>query len=577
MPDTRFRLDDLVRHASDALLAIDADCRVLSMNPSAELLTGLSASQAVGKPCCDVIQSDLCGSSECPFQRAFEGEEHITTFDTRIRSRNGDAIPVCINTSVLKNERGEKIGVVESIRDIRHILRLIAQREAAGAEAERNAAHLEAVLESSGDAVIAVDLDCRITHFNRAAEELMGYPRVEVMGIHSREICKSEFCPLEVTLDNQEGLVGSELNLRVRDGSAIPVWLRTELPRDRNFSIIGAVAILRDQREVKELRQSLRETRRLDRLVGKSARMLAVYNLIERLAVTESTVLITGESGTGKELVADILHARSARWDKPFVKVNCAALPETLLESELFGHVRGAFTGAVSDRPGRFQLAHTGTIFLDEIGDLPLPLQVKLLRVLQQRTFEPLGSSRTVRVDLRILAATNQDLAQLVSVGRFREDLYYRLHVVPVELPPLRDHPEDIPLLCEDILLRLAKQDPERRKQLTPPAMRMLLENGWPGNVRELENALECAVISSLDGWIRCRDLPVRLQNHERLAGGGRLADTVERSEKAALLSALQNSHTSEDAARKLGISRATLWRKMKRLGVSPVKQWSHH
>ncbi len=577
MPNSRFRLDDLVRHASDALLAIDADCRILSMNPSAELLTGVSASEAVGKPCSSVIQSELCGSGECPFRRAFDGEEHITTFDTRIQSRNGDSIPVCINTSVLKNEEGEKIGVVESVRDIRHILRLIAQREAAGAEAERSAAHLEAVLESSGDAVIAVDLDCRITHFNRAAEELMGYPRSEVMGLHSREICKSEFCPLEVTLEKQEGLAGSDLNLRVRDGSAVPVWLRTELLRDRSQRTIGAVAILRDQREVKQLRENFRESRGLDRLVGKSARMRSVYGLIERLAATESTVLITGESGTGKELVADILHARSARWDKPFVKVNCAALPETLLESELFGHVRGAFTGAVSDRPGRFQLAHTGTILLDEIGDLPLPLQVKLLRVLQERTFEALGSARTVRVDLRILAATNQDLSQLVTEGRFREDLYYRLHVVPVELPPLRDHPEDIPLLSEDILLRLAKNDPERSKQLTPPAVRMLLDYPWPGNVRELENALECAVISSLDDWIRCRDLPARLQQAGHHDGVKRLADTVNRSEKDALVNALQSSATSEDAAHKLGISRATLWRKMKRLGVSPVKQWSHH
>lgn len=177
MSDSRFRLDDLVRHASDALLAIDAHCRILSMNPSAEMLTGLAAAEAVGRPCCEVIQSELCGSGDCPFHRAFDGEEHITTFDTRIRSRSGEAVPVCINTSVLKNEAGEKIGVVESIRDIRHVLHLIAQKEAAGKEAERSAARLWAVLETSADAVIAVDPACRITHFNRAAEQLTGYQR----------------------------------------------------------------------------------------------------------------------------------------------------------------------------------------------------------------------------------------------------------------------------------------------------------------------------------------------------------------------------------------------------------------
>jgi PAS domain S-box-containing protein len=585
MAEISYRPEDLVRHATDALVAIDAEQKILALNPSAELLTGYGASEAVGLSCREVLNGTLCDTDQCPFRIVFEQERPVTTFDVKLRNRSGDTIPVCINTSLLRNASGEKIGVLQSIRDIRHILTLIQERQQAAEQAERVAVQLEAVLETSTDAVIAVDLNCLITHFNAAAQQLTGYRREEVMGVHARSICKSEFCPLEVTLERGAGLPGSEFNYRGRDGVAVPVWLKTDLLRDRESRVIGAVAILRDQREVRELREQFREAHGLDQLVGRSAAMRAVYRLLERVAPTDSTVLITGESGTGKELVADIVHARSSRWDKPFVKVNCAALPENLLETELFGHVRGAFTGAVSDRLGRFQLADTGTIFLDEIGDLPLALQVKLLRVLQERTFEPVGSTKTQRVDLRIIAATNRNLPALVAAGKFREDLYYRLNVVPVELPPLREHPEDIPLLAESILQRLAPrvmpQPPKsgegdgarghavRPKQLTPKALRLLMDYPWPGNVRELENALEYAMVASLDDWIRCRDLPARFQSATLRAPAVTLAASVSSVEKQSLLEALQGAPSTEAAARRLGISRATLWRKMKRLGIS--------
>jgi PAS domain S-box-containing protein len=592
MPETTYRPEDLVRHATDALVAIDADQKILALNPSAELLTGYKADEALGRPCREVLNGTLCDTDQCPFQIAFHQEKPVTTFDVKLRNRAGESVPVCINTSLLRNAGGEKIGVLQSVRDIRHILTLIDERKQVADQAERAAAQLEAVLETSTDAVIAADLNCQITHFNGAAEQLTGYRREEVMGVHARSICKSEFCPLEVTLDRGAGLQGSEFNYRARDGVAVPVWLKTDLLRDREGRVIGAVAILRDQREVRQLREQFREAHGFDQLVGRSAAMRTVYRLLERVAPTDSTVLITGESGTGKELVADIVHARSSRWDKPFVKVNCAALPENLLETELFGHVRGAFTGAVSDRQGRFQLADTGTIFLDEIGDLPLALQVKLLRVLQERTFEPVGSTKTHKVDLRIIAATNRNLPALVAAGRFREDLYYRLNVVPVELPPLRAHPEDIPLLAESILQRLAPRvmpqparTPEstkgsgaavcRAKQLTPKALRLLMDYVWPGNVRELENALEYAMVASLDDWIRCRDLPARFQSAVQRNSAATLAVSVSSVEKQALVDALHAAPNTEAAARRLGISRATLWRKMKRLGVS-LSEASH-
>jgi PAS domain S-box-containing protein len=558
---------DVLRDAADAVIAIDSQRRILGMNPMAEALTGLKEAEALGRPCAEVLHASLC-NGRCPFGRAFEKEEQVTSFDVRVVNRAGERIPVCINASVLRNGRGEKIGVVESIRDVRHILKLIH-------EAEKLASWLEAVLESISDAVITSDLECRITSFNRAAETMTGYRREEVLGEVCKEVFKPDFCPLELTLEQGHGLPESELNLRAKDGSLVPAWLSTEVLRGENGKVIGAVQILRDRREVRRLKEQFRESHGLDRLIGKSACMRAVFQRIERVAPTDSTVLICGESGTGKELVAEILHAHSPRWDKPLIKVNCAALPETLLESELFGHVRGAFTGAVADRPGRFELAHRGTLFLDEAGDLPLPLQVKLLRVLQQREFERVGSTKTIQVDVRIVAATNRDLAALVEQGAFRQDLYYRLHVVPVDLPPLREHPEDIPLLAENFLSQMAARTGKRAKQLTPQALKLLLDHPWPGNVRELENALEYAVVTSEDDFLRPEDLPSRLRQRPPSANGS-LATALSLTEKDSLLAALRASSTVEEAAHRLGIGRATLWRKMKRYGVSSVKRDSH-
>lgn len=556
-----------MRHAADALISIDAQHRILSMNPVAEALTGLPEAEAVGRPCSEVLRTSICGDG-CPFERVFEREERVTSFDARLRSPSGEAVPVCINTSVLKNAAGEKIGLVESIRDIRHVLSLMAEREAAVARAQKLARWMEAVVASIGDGVITTDLDGRITSLNRAAELITGYQSQEAAGRVCKELFQADFCPLEITLKEGRALPASELYIRAKDGALVPVLVSTEPLRDSQDRLMGAVEILRDRREVRRLQEQFRESRGLDRLIGRSAPMQAVYRLVERLAASDATVLILGESGAGKELVAEILHSRSRRWNQPLVKVNCAALPESLLESELFGHVRGAFTGAVADRVGRFEMAHGGTIFLDEVGDLPLPLQVKLLRVLQERQFERVGGSRTISVDVRVLAATHRNLHAMVEQGLFRQDLFYRLHVVPLELPPLREHPEDIPLLVENFLRRWSDRTERPPKHLTPSAFKLLADYSWPGNVRELENALEYAAVTSADDWLRPEDLPPRLRAAARPAGG-RLDAALAAAEREALLAAFESASTSQEAARRLGIGRATLWRKIKRYGIS--------
>ncbi len=317
--------------------------------------------------------------------------------------------------------------------------------------------------------------------------------------------------------------------------------------------------------------------------------MLRIFSLISHLKESEATVLVTGESGTGKELVAKALHAESPRRDKPFVAVNCGAIPDQLLESELFGHVRGAFTGAVRDRVGRFELAAGGTLFLDEVGDLPLPLQVKLLRVLQERTFERVGESVSRDANARIIAATHLDLRQAIVDGAFRDDLFYRLRVVPIEIPPLRHRREDVEPLAEHLLERIQGRN-DRAQRLATTALDSLLRYRWPGNVRELENALEFAVAVCQGQTIHRRDLPPEVV---RPAAGDRPAAPVPAtaapataapavvatpiddapappgSEKERIAAALDAHHwRRDDTARALGMSRTTLWRKLKQYRI---------
>jgi transcriptional regulator with PAS, ATPase and Fis domain len=309
-------------------------------------------------------------------------------------------------------------------------------------------------------------------------------------------------------------------------------------------------------------------------LIGRSVAMDRIFRLIENLEHSEATVLLTGESGTGKELLARAIHGRSPRRSGPFVAVNCGALPGELLESELFGHVRGAFTGAVKERAGRFEVAAGGTLFLDEVGDLPLPLQVKLLRVLQERSFERLGESQPRRADARIVAATNVDLHRAVPEGRFREDLYYRLRVVPIEIPPLRERREDIEPLATYLLARVAARQ-GRALRLSPDALRALLRYPWPGNAREMENALEYAVAVCKGQTVLPEDLPSELQGgpaagEAAFASRRRAAGVASTGLGADRLRQALEAHRwrRSEAARALGISRATLWRRMREAGL---------
>lgn len=433
----------------------------------------------------------------------------------------------------------------------------------------------EAILESISDGVFTVDEDWRVTSFNRAAEQITGVSREEAIGRRCSDVFRSSMCgatcALQQTLDTGKPIVGKSGYIIDSDGNRIPVSISTAILRDGDGRMIGGAETFRDLSEVEALRQELGGKFRVGDLTSRSPLMQRVFDVLPAIAVSPSTVLVLGETGTGKELMARTIHSLSLRSEGPFVAVSCGALPDTLLESELFGYKRGAFTGAERDKPGRFALAKGGTLFLDEIGEVSPAVQVRLLRVLQERSYEPLGATRSEAADVRVIVATNKDLMELVRQGPFREDLYYRVNVIRVELPPLRRRKEDIPLLVEQFISRFNRLQQKSVQGIAPEALSLLLAHEWPGNIRELENAIERAFILCGDGLIGLQHLPAELLGRTAVEDSGsgiRSAHDV--VDAQAILMALErNDFNRQAAARELGIHKTTLFRRIKRLGIT--------
>jgi PAS domain S-box-containing protein len=434
----------------------------------------------------------------------------------------------------------------------------------------------DAILESISDGVFTVDLGWRITSFNRAAEEITGISREEAIGRLCPEVFRSSMCEAECalrrTLKTGKPVIGRSGFIVDADGTRIPISVSTAVLRDAEGRVVGGAETFRDLSEVEALRRELEGRLRVGDLVSRSPVMQKVFEVLPAIAASPSTVLILGETGTGKELVARTIHSLSPRSKGPFVAVNCGALPDTLLESELFGYKAGAFTGATKDKPGRFAVARGGTMFLDEIGDVTLPMQVRLLRVLQERTYEPLGGTRSETADVRVIVATNMELAEQVRRGAFREDLYYRVNVVRVELPPLRRRKEDIPILVEQFIARFNRLQQRSVQGVSPEALSMLMAHDWPGNVRELENVIERSFILCDEGFIGLEHLPGELTARGAArTSGSRMRAARELLEAHTIRKALErNAGNRLAAAKELGIHKSTLFRKIKRLSISP-------
>ena len=432
----------------------------------------------------------------------------------------------------------------------------------------------EAILESISDGVFAVDTDWNITSFNRAAENITGTLREDALGRPCAEVFRSSMCEgecaLRQTIERGEPIINHPCYIINPDGEAVPISISTAVLRNSDGGIIGGVETFRDLREVETLRKELEEKFQLGDMVSKSHAMRSVFEIAEVVADSASTVLIQGETGTGKELLARAIHSMGERADRPFIAVNSGALPDNLLESELFGYKKGAFTGAVHDKPGRFALAKNGTLFLDEIGEISQALQVRLLRVLQERTYEPLGSTATEISEARIVVATNRDLTALTQTGEFRQDLYYRVNVVQIDLPPLRERLEDVPMLVDHFLLRFNRMQHKNIASISSEALAILMSHDWPGNIRELENVIERAFAVCPGNQLGVKCLPQSLSNLVNPSQTPQDIRSVKKiTEAQAITNALkQNNYNRLATARELGIHKTTLYRKIKQLGI---------
>ncbi|MFP4418664.1 MAG: sigma-54 interaction domain-containing protein [Chitinispirillaceae bacterium] len=450
----------------------------------------------------------------------------------------------------------------------------------------------ETILQTMAEGVFIVDTNGIIRFCNQALEILSGYAAHELIGRDCRHIMMCSCSSMEeCSLFSEKSLNNAECRIRRKNGTTVPVLKNGRVMYDDAGEARGAVETVTDISVLKkaeyrlaELEGEMKGKSSFHGIIGHSRPMREVFELIDLAAASNATLLVNGETGTGKEMVAQAIHDRSSRKDAPLVKINCSALPESLLESELFGHVRGAFTGAVKDKIGRFEMADGGTLFLDEIGEISPLLQVKLLRFLQEREFERVGESITRRSDVRIIAATNKDLRRMVMRGEFREDLYYRLKVFPIHLPPLRERKEDIGPLVRHFIGKFNEETGKKLTGLSHEAAITLMDYCWPGNVRELENAIEHAFVTCQEGSIDLFDLPLEIRRVELRADFCRPEDDRKLRDaqvpfvsqpvrrelgKDELISLLEQLNWNKtEVARKLGVDRTTVWRKMKRMGI---------
>ena len=553
--ESEYRWRTLFQNSQDVVYLTSFDRKVIDINNAGEKLLGydreelltIDAARLYDNPDDETKIFDIIGT-----------QEYIKNMDVTLKRKDGVLVDCLLSATPLRNDQGVFYGFQGIIKDI----------------TERKSLY-NVVLDSISDGVYTVDLENQLTSFNTAAEKITGVGRADAIGKKCHEVLHLNICPKNCVVQHSLKIGSPHFNKAVQLTNSsmkkIPVSVSGSALHDKDGNIIGGVCTFRDISVIEELRKEIHRKYSFEDIVSKNRKIEEIFEILYYVAESESTVLIQGKSGTGKELFSRAIHSLSTRNTGPFVPVNCAALPETLLESELFGYVRGAFTNAIKDKPGRFDLAQGGTIFLDEVAELTPALQVKLLRVLQEKEYEPLGSVKTIKANVRVIASTNRDLSTEVEEGRFREDLYYRLNVVKLEIPELKERREDIPILIDHFIDKMSLKMGKEIHSVSDDVMSILMNYDFPGNVRELENIIEHAFVLCQGRIITLDHLPKELLKKIDIIreNDQTLKDEVMNAEMKIIAHTLaQFDGDRMKTAQALNMGRATLWRKMKKYNL---------
>jgi len=543
---------NIMDSVADGVFTVDMNMLITTYNRAAEEMTGYSHGEAIGKPCHEIFRTEVC-MNDCPLKEALKEGKPVVSREVYIHDKNGVRVPISVSASVLQDSEGNTIGGVETIRNLKDF---------------------STILDSVADGVFTVDEQMVVLSFNRAAEEITGYTHDEAIGRHCYEIFRSEACtvacPVKEAMATGVSVLNREVEILDRNNNKKPISVSASVLVDSAGKARGGVETIRDLSFIHTLKNELHDKYTFQNLISRNHSMRRLFDIMADIAASEATVFLHGESGTGKELFARAIHDLSPRRKGPLVIVNCGALPETLLEAEIFGVRKGAYTGAVENRPGRLELCNGGTFFLDEIGDLPLQLQVKLLRVLENKEYQPLGARNPLKADVRFITATHRNLAEMVEEGTFRRDLYFRINIVELNIPPLRERKEDIPLLLEIALKKFNLAYGKKVQRASPEVLKLLLTHDFPGNVRELLNMIEQAVILCKGNEIGLDLMPKGFF----VEGQSKEKTTRRRSSKAPdveVLSDVISRHKGNrtGAAQELGVDRSTLWRWVKSAGIA--------
>ena len=555
----------------DGIIVISSEKKIIAFSQAASRITGYEEDEIILKNF-DVL-----------FRKSDTYQNYIIDSLTSGNTYSNLSINLTCNddnvlnvlSSITPITRSDKsiIGIALVFRNTEEMLSLTEtiQEKTQALLDEKN--KLDAIFNSNIEGTFTIDMEWNVASFNKSAEKITGYSREEAINkkcweIFSSNLCRNG-CHMESTMSSRISSIGNELTIKNREKKLIPIKVNSAPLLNSIDEQVGAVETFIDISEIKNLSEHISEKYKFANIIGKSKSMNKVYSLLESVAQTDSSVLITGESGTGKELVARAIHLHSDRKSAPFIAINCNAFAESLIESELFGHEKGAFTGAIKNKTGRFELAKEGTLFLDEIGDLSPQIQVKLLRVLETKQFEQVGGIEPITLNARIIAATNKDLKKEIERERFREDLLFRINVINIDLPPLRERMEDFPILVNHFIDLFNEKLKKKITGISADAFKLLTKYNWPGNIRELENVIEHGFVLCQGEIIHLEHLPEKLINKIENSDNNNKPSPIIDAEKKLILDTLEkHKGNKNETAKALGINKSTLWRKMKKLNL---------